>query len=183
MAETDVVTSKLEDRILGVRILATAVLGAAIATDHETALAVAVLEASTRNMTTDAEPREVESIASSFNRHMDAVLDAANASHAADSRVTRRAHMAKAIDRAGLLLVERGYVAAMFDALNRTREQAQAIRKYPLHNVMPDNVRTATAYLDDVLAAQHPEIFKEWLIVCEWIGKPVEGVASDSEAR
>lgn len=59
-------------------------------------------------------PRELESIAGTFNRQMDVAIDACNRSHRRDdSRVTRRADLARDLDRAGLVLVEREMVAAL----------------------------------------------------------------------
>lgn len=96
---------------LAVRQIAVSALAAPGATPAERQFAQAVLGALEA---VKAElPAEDAGTAQVFNRQLDAVLDAANASHGARDRLTRRVHMAGAIARAGLVLIEAGELAAL----------------------------------------------------------------------
>lgn len=96
---------------LAVRQLAAACLAAPGATAAERSLAQAVLgalEAVPAHL-----PGEDAGTAQTFNRHMDALLDAANASHGARDRLTRRVDMARRLERAGLVLIEARELAGL----------------------------------------------------------------------
>lgn len=111
--------------------LAAAVLCARGSTEAERALANAVLLNSER---TDGRPAgEAESHAAAIARMMDAVLDAANASHNEHLRVTRRTRMAAAISRAGLVLLDTNELASLvnerfeLDELRRRQTHSPAL--------------------------------------------------------
>lgn len=107
-SESDVRDDRGAAAAVGIRTIACAVLARLAAPAAERALAEAVLAMPWRD-----QAREAESAPATWNRHMDAVIDAANASHGARQRVTRRVEMAMALDRAGLVLVERSTLAEM----------------------------------------------------------------------
>lgn len=101
---------------LGLLSLAGAVLSNPLSDAGAIALAKAVLGRVALEAESKADlhaPREAESIAAQWNRHMDAALDAANESSAKRSRATRRVMMAQALDAADLMLLERRVVAAL----------------------------------------------------------------------
>lgn len=100
-----------------VHILATALLCAAGATEDELALARRILE---RDPKVDA-PREAESIAGAFNRHMDAAIDSVNDSVSEPTRAGRRARLAQDLHRAGLVLIDRSQVADMIAVIHELR--------------------------------------------------------------
>lgn len=109
----------------GVHILATAIMCAAGTTPDELELARRLLAKDPR---IDA-PRENESVAGAFNRHMDAALDSANDSIGNPSRASRRASLASDLSRAGLVMVDRSQIALMIgvvDELRAEREQLLA---------------------------------------------------------
>lgn len=103
----------------GVHILASAMLCAKGSSPEELELARILLS---RDPEHDA-PREAESVAGCFNRHMDAAIESCNASAHAASRVTRRAKLAQDLDRADLVLLDRVMVAALIEKIHeRDRE-------------------------------------------------------------
>lgn len=103
----------------GVHVLATALLSARNATEDELKLAERIL---LRDPATDT-PAEHESIASVFNRQMDAAIDSANASSRLPTRVGRRAQMARDLDREGLVLMDRAKVAELIASIMALREE------------------------------------------------------------
>ena len=164
MEQTDEISAKPEAVIAGVRQVASAVLAAPAATAAQASLAIAVLEASS-NPAPGVEPRESASIAVLFNAHMDAVLDAANASRNKRDRVTRRALMARAIDQAGLVLMDRGQVSAMYHRLISLREMIAA---EPTASAPPD-VASAIRFLEDHMQHASPEHALQWQILRDWM--------------
>lgn len=103
----------------GVHILATAMMCSTGASDDELALARRILE---RDPARDA-PRESESIAGAFNRHMDAAIDSVNGSAGESTRAMRRARLARDLDQAGLLLVDRATVADLIGEIRGLRDE------------------------------------------------------------
>lgn len=179
--EADVQSNKPEAVVAGIRQVASAALSAPAATPAQAALAIAVLEA-TAEPPADREPREAASIAAMFNLHMDAVLDAANASRNKRDRVTRRAMMARAIDQAGLVLMDRGMVAGFFQRLT---EQQQQLGNYDrtmqmiASRALPADVESAAAFLDDLLEHHSPEAALQWNLVRKWM-TPDAGLSDDN---
>jgi HAMP domain-containing protein len=108
----------------GVHILATALLCAAGSTDDELDLARRLLEQDPRR---DA-PREIESVAGAFNRHMDAAIDSVNASSREPTRVGRRARLAADLDRADLVLMDRAMVAALMIKIGDLKGAVERLR-------------------------------------------------------
>jgi hypothetical protein len=103
----------------GVHILAMAMMCAKGATADELELAERLLK---RDPRTDA-PREIESVAGAFNRHMDAAIDSLNDSAGEPTRVGRRARLAQDLDRAGLLLVDRATIADLLGEIHKLRDE------------------------------------------------------------
>jgi hypothetical protein len=101
----------------GVHILATALLCAAGSSADELELARRLLE---RDPIRD-DPRENESVAGTFNRHMDAAIDSVNDSVGEPTRVGRRARLARDLDRAGLVLMDRGQIAELLAVVHELR--------------------------------------------------------------
>jgi hypothetical protein len=124
--ETDVVDDRGSKAALGIMSVASAVLICPTATGAERDLATAVMMGCAEGVSLDA-PRETASIAASWNRLVDVAIDAANASSLKRSRSTRRAMMAAALDRAGLILIEKDYLAAFF-----VRIQEQELQRAPV---------------------------------------------------
>jgi hypothetical protein len=93
----------------GVHILATAMMCSTGASADELELARRILE---RDPARDA-PRESESIAGAFNRHMDAAIDSVNGSAGESTRAMRRARLARDLDQADLLLIDRSTLAGL----------------------------------------------------------------------
>ena len=172
MEQTDEISGRPEAVIAGIRQIASAVLAAPTATPAQSALALEVMEA-TASIDAGREPREAASIAAIFNAHMDAVLDAANASLGKRDRTTRRAHMARALDTSGLVLLDRGMVAAMYAEVMKVRDAAPApvpsiVRPVTLP-VMPADVASAARFLDDHMEHASPEHALQWSIVRRWM--------------
>lgn len=69
-------------------------------------------------------PGEAENTAKLFNRMMDTVLDAANASHGFATRVQRRAHMARALELGGFVMVDVAALATLVAAKIERLERA-----------------------------------------------------------
>lgn len=113
------------EAVTGVRTIASAVLGANAASEEQVALAIAILE-TTANPPADAPPREAANIADEWNRMMDTLLDAENASRSASSRATRRYMMSLAIDRADLVVIDRGVVAGLINRIEKAEHEARA---------------------------------------------------------
>lgn len=112
---------------LGLLSIVSAVLNNRVSVEAATLLAQAVLFRIGQEADSKADlhaPREAESIAASWNRHMDAVLDAAAESAGKRLRSTRRAMMAAALDKADLMLMERSSVAAIYERLVKLDEAA-----------------------------------------------------------
>lgn len=107
----------------GVHILATAVMCAAGATADELELAKRLLA---RDPRVDA-PREAESVAGCFNRHMDAALDSANDSIGNPSRASRRALLAADLSRADVVMVDRAAIAALITTIDDLRTERDAL--------------------------------------------------------
>lgn len=171
--QTDEISTKPEAVIAGVRQVASAVLAAPAASAAQASLAIAVLEA-TSAVEPGVEPREHASIAATFNAHMDAVLDAANASRNKRERVTRRALMARAIDQAGLVLMDRSQVAGFFHRLTEQDLQLtnydrtmQAIGQGSPH--VPADVASALRFLEDHMQHASPEHALQWQILRDWM--------------
>jgi hypothetical protein len=101
----------------GVHILATALLCAAGSTPDELELARRLLERDPR----DDAPRETESVAGAFNRHMDAAIDSLNDSVHEPLRVGRRARLAADLGRAGLVIIDRSQVAELIAVVHELR--------------------------------------------------------------
>lgn len=160
--QTDEISTRPEAVIAGVRQVASAVLAAPAASAAQASLAIAVLEA-TSTLEPGVEPREHASIAATFNAHMDAVLDAANGSRNKRERVTRRAMMARAIDQAGLILMDRSQVAGFFQRLTEQNEQLR------LAYELPADVESAARWLDDQLEHASPEHARQWRIIRKWM--------------
>ena len=110
---------KDERPFAGVHIIATAMLCAAGASADELELARRILEKDPR---TDA-PREAESVAGAFNRHMDAAIDSVNMSAGEPTRAGRRARLAADLDLAGLVIVDRGQVAELISVIHELRQE------------------------------------------------------------
>lgn len=105
----------------GVHIIATAMLCATGATADELELARRLLEKDPKR----SPPREAESVAGCFNRHMDAAIDSVNASVGEPMRVGRRARLAADLDRAGLVLVDRATIAGLLVKIGELGEEKQ----------------------------------------------------------
>lgn len=60
-------------------------------------------------------PREHESIAAAFNRHMDAAIDSCNDSAGEPTRSARRSLLARDLDKAGLILLDRATVVELLE--------------------------------------------------------------------
>lgn len=103
----------------GVHILATAMMCSTGASADELELARRILE---RDPARDA-PRESESIAGAFNRQLDAAIDSVNDSTGESTRVGRRVRLARDLDHAGLLLVDRATVADLIGEIRGLRDE------------------------------------------------------------
>lgn len=103
----------------GVHILATAMMCANGSSPDELELARRLLAKDPR---IDA-PRENESIAGAFTRHMDAALDSANDSVGDSSRSARRAKLARDLDRAGVVLIDRAKLAELISIIHELRTE------------------------------------------------------------
>ncbi len=115
MAEKETVDADFDDGVgltYGVLQLAGAVLIAPAAGDDAKALARAVLEQAV--VEPKKAPAEAETVARAFNREMDIVIDAANLSAGRSTRHERRVMMAEALDRGGMILLDKRIVAQMF---------------------------------------------------------------------
>jgi hypothetical protein len=108
----------------GVHLIATAMLVAGGASDDELELARRILEKDPKR---DA-PRENESVAGAFNRHMDAAIESCNDSAHAATRAERRAQLAHDLDKADLVLLDRAMLAALFATIGELRlEKSEAM--------------------------------------------------------
>lgn len=107
----------------GICAVAAAVLAAKDVRQEEYELAEKILG---RKFPKNDNPRELEFAATTFNRHMDAAIDACNRSHKADTRVTRRAHLARDLDRAGLVLLDRDMVAGLIAKIRELKDELAA---------------------------------------------------------
>jgi hypothetical protein len=107
----------------GVHLIATAMLVAGGSSDDELELARRILEKDPKRDT----PRESESVAGAFNRHMDAAIESCNDSTHAATRAERRAKLAQDLDRADLVLMDRAMVAALFATIGELRLQVQTL--------------------------------------------------------
>lgn len=125
----------------GICAVAASVLVAKDVTREEHDLAELILA---RKFPRNDNPRELEFAATAFNRQMDAAIDACNRSHKADSRVTRRAALARDLDRAGLVILDRDMVAAL---IAKARE-AEACDVHPLVVVGTLEIEGATGEQD-----------------------------------
>lgn len=110
----------------GVHILATSLMCAAGSSSEELELARRLL---TKDPQVDA-PREIESVAGAFNRHMDAALDSANESIGDKSRGSRRAKLATDLDRAGLVIVDRPVLAELISVIHELRLELKEARSF-----------------------------------------------------
>lgn len=129
----------------GVHILATALLCAKGSTADELELARRILE---RDPRADA-PRESESIAGAFNRHMDAAIESVNDSAAEPYRVGRRARLAADLDRAGLIIIDRMNVAELIAMIGELRQE---IRELSAEIEPPEELGA------ELLADERPEL-------------------------
>lgn len=101
-----------EERIaLGMHIVATATLSSPGATRVELDLAGEILKRDPKR----SSPRESATPIDTFNRHMDAAIDSVSDSVGLSTRAERRARLARDLDRAGLLLVDRSYLAELLE--------------------------------------------------------------------
>jgi hypothetical protein len=120
MAKKEALDSVRDERpFAGVHILATAILCANGASDDELELARRLLEQDPKR----EPPREAESIAGAFNRHMDAAIDAVDRNAGLPLRAARRAALAAALDRAGLSIVDKDIVAALLVRIGELRKE------------------------------------------------------------
>lgn len=94
---------------LGIHLVATAVLCSANASREEIALAGEILKRDPPRSL----PRELAGAIETFNRHMDAALESANASAGCATRAERRAQLASALERAGLVMIEQSTLAEL----------------------------------------------------------------------
>lgn len=99
----------------GIHAVAAAILCSHGATQDELELAKRVLLRDPPR----ALPRESEGSAETFNRQMDAAIESCNASAGESTRAVRRSRLAKDLDRADLVLVDRNFLAGLIaDRLN-----------------------------------------------------------------
>lgn len=108
-------TKEQEHKGSAIRVVASAVLSSPGATEAERELAQRVLGSTEAAIEVKAlgGPIEAAAVADTFNRQMDAVLEATNRSRQLE-RPGRRAHLASALERAGLVLVDRDELARLF---------------------------------------------------------------------
>lgn len=129
-------TTKAEERAAFATIqLAAAAVAAKGGSAEARELAEAVLRETRDDLEAGRIGCEAENgtIADEFNRQMDAVLDATNRSRKASDRAARRAALARDLDRAGLVLLDRDTVSAMFAKgleLDLAREQLERLKKW-----------------------------------------------------
>lgn len=119
-------TKEQERKGSAIRVVASAVLSSKGATEEERELAQRVLgatEAAIEDKSLGG-PIETAAIADTFNRQMDAVLEATNHSRRLE-RPDRRAHLASALERARLVLVDRNDLALLF-AVQLELDRAQS---------------------------------------------------------
>lgn len=70
------------------------------------------------------DPREFETTVACFHRQMDVLIDATNASHAMPTRMARRVHLARAMERGGVVLVDVAHLAKLVEARIQRIERA-----------------------------------------------------------
>ncbi len=109
--ELDVVGRRKDEVAFAACQLASAVLACPVASEQARELARVVL-ADGVAMRHD-EPREAASIAATFNRQMDAAIESCNGSARRATRMARRADLARDLDLAGLVLVDRAVMAEL----------------------------------------------------------------------
>jgi hypothetical protein len=95
----------------GLHILAAAMMCAKGSSPDELALARRLLGQNPRRLP----PRERESIAGTFNRQMDTPIDAADESAGCPTRAERRFKIAQALDKAGLVILDRAQLVDLLD--------------------------------------------------------------------
>lgn len=110
---------KDERPFAGVHILATAILCAGGSSADELELARRILVRDPK----EDEPRESESIAGAFNRHMDAAIESVSASRREPTRAARRARLAQDLERERLVLVDRAAIAELIAVVAELREE------------------------------------------------------------
>lgn len=155
--------------VAGIRAVASATLGAGGASDSEVSLAILILE-KTGNPDTATTPREIESIAGQWRRHMDALIDAVDATRDKPNRQLRQSQLSIALDAAQLVVMDRDVVAGFFAKLQSQRaslEQWDAVAA-DVAGTMTDDQRSALEFLDKHLPTISEEHKLQWSIFRRW---------------
>lgn len=101
-----------KDRVAtGIHAVAAAVICSKSATEREIALAGEILKRDPKR----SMPRELESPLDTFNRQMDTAIDSCNRSSGESTRAARRARLASALEREGLVLIDQTTLAELLE--------------------------------------------------------------------